>query len=170
MNKQTGSALIISLLMLLVMTLLGITSIGASTLEEKMAANSRDQKTAFQATEDILITAEDTVINADWQDEINRGIIAVENTSYYTLESAVAYYNNNTWGAADCMAIGTGCYIVQLAGEETPLALGSGYGQISQANRRQLKLNITARGANQADSNSIALLQSTINKIDIPTI
>ena len=50
-SKQSGSALIISLMILIVMTLIGITGMGTSGLEEKMAGNDRDAALAFQAAE-----------------------------------------------------------------------------------------------------------------------
>lgn len=53
-NKQSGSALIISLVILVVMTLIGITAMGSSTLQERMAGNSRDTALAFQAAEAAL--------------------------------------------------------------------------------------------------------------------
>jgi type IV pilus assembly protein PilX len=65
---QQGSALIISLLILIVMTLIGLTGIGTSTLEEKMAGNTRDQALAFQAAEAALRDGEDyfnnTIVSA----------------------------------------------------------------------------------------------------------
>ncbi len=58
MRQQQGSALIFSLVILLVMTLVGITAMSTSTLEEKMAANDRAQQAAFQNAETGMISAE----------------------------------------------------------------------------------------------------------------
>lgn len=58
---QRGSALIISLVMLVVLTLLGISGIQSSTLEIRMAANAEDRNRAFQAAEYALKIAEDKV-------------------------------------------------------------------------------------------------------------
>lgn len=52
--QQSGAALIVSLLMLLVMTLIGVTAMEGTVLEEKMAGNYRDRNLAFQATESAL--------------------------------------------------------------------------------------------------------------------
>lgn len=46
------------MLILLVLTLIGVTAMGTSALEEKMAGNSRDQSQAFQAAEAALRDAE----------------------------------------------------------------------------------------------------------------
>lgn len=51
---QRGSALIISLVFLLLLTMIGITSIQDSTLQERMAGNERDRNLAFQAAEAAL--------------------------------------------------------------------------------------------------------------------
>ena len=53
-TQQRGSVLVVSLLILLVMTLLGITAMSTTTLEEKMAGNLRDKGIAFQAAEAAL--------------------------------------------------------------------------------------------------------------------
>ncbi len=52
--RQRGSTLVISLMILIVMTLIGLTGITSSTMEEKMAGNTRDQALAFQAAEAAL--------------------------------------------------------------------------------------------------------------------
>ncbi len=60
-TNQTGAALIVSLLILLVMTLLGLSSINSTRLEEKMAGNTRDMNLSLQAAESALRIAEDYI-------------------------------------------------------------------------------------------------------------
>lgn len=48
-SKQQGAVLITALVMLVLLTLLGITSMGTTTMEERMAANSQESNRAFQA-------------------------------------------------------------------------------------------------------------------------
>ncbi len=60
-RREQGSVLVISLLILLVMSLLSITSVNNSVLEEKMAANSRSSQLAFQAAEAALREGENYV-------------------------------------------------------------------------------------------------------------
>lgn len=55
---QRGATLIISLLLLMVLTLIGVTAMRTTTLEEKMAGNMRDQNIAFQAAEAALRAGE----------------------------------------------------------------------------------------------------------------
>ncbi|PAU66041.1 pilus assembly protein PilX [Pseudomonas sp. PIC25] len=52
--RQRGSALIISLVFLLLLTMIGVSSIQDSTLQERMAGNERDRNLAFQAAEAAL--------------------------------------------------------------------------------------------------------------------
>lgn len=56
--KQSGVVLVISLIMLVLLTLLGITAMQVNSLEEKMAGNSKDKNIAFQAAEAALRDAE----------------------------------------------------------------------------------------------------------------
>ncbi len=55
---QSGAVLIISLIMLLLLTLIGTTSMQSTLLEEKMAGNMRQRNLAFQAAEAALRDAE----------------------------------------------------------------------------------------------------------------
>ncbi|ADE14083.1 Tfp pilus assembly protein PilX-like protein [Nitrosococcus halophilus Nc 4] len=57
--SQQGATLIISLLILLVLSLIGVTAVQTTALEEKMAGNMRDQNLAFQAAEAALRAGED---------------------------------------------------------------------------------------------------------------
>jgi type IV pilus assembly protein PilX len=50
-SHQTGSALFISLIILVLMTLIGSTATQTTVLEEKMAGNNREQNKAFQTAE-----------------------------------------------------------------------------------------------------------------------
>lgn len=56
--RQRGSALLVSLVFLLLLTMIGVSSIQDSVLQERMAGNNRDQSVAFQAAEAALRTAE----------------------------------------------------------------------------------------------------------------
>lgn len=57
-DGERGSALIVSLLILIVLSMLGLTAVRTTTLEEKMAGNLRDDDLAFQAAESALRDAE----------------------------------------------------------------------------------------------------------------
>lgn len=57
-HRQRGVALIMALVFLTLLTLIGVTAMSTTSLEEKMATNTRDRNLAFQAAETALIAAE----------------------------------------------------------------------------------------------------------------
>jgi type IV pilus assembly protein PilX len=58
LSRQSGTALIVSLIILAVVTLLGVTSMQSSNTELKLAASQRDRGIAFEAAEAALAIAE----------------------------------------------------------------------------------------------------------------
>lgn len=50
-QHQKGAALLVSLVLLLILTVLALASANRSTLQERMAANSQDSNRAFQSAE-----------------------------------------------------------------------------------------------------------------------
>lgn len=57
-RKQEGAVLLICLVMLLVLTMIGVSSMSNSTLQERMAGGTRDYNQAFQAAEAALRVGE----------------------------------------------------------------------------------------------------------------
>ena len=103
-NKQQGSALIVSLSILLVLTVLGVSSMRTISLEEKMAGNSRDYQVAFESAEAALRQAEiylDGVANlADFS--ANGGI-----GGYYLASgnNPEAWTIENNWTTAHALSV-----------------------------------------------------------------
>jgi len=58
-NSQAGAALFVSLIMLLVLTIIGVTAMRSSVLEEKMAANTMNYNATFHAAESAIENALD---------------------------------------------------------------------------------------------------------------
>lgn len=56
-KKQTGVVLVMSLVMLTVLTLIGVTSMSSATLEMKVASNMQQHNVAFQAAQSRLAFA-----------------------------------------------------------------------------------------------------------------
>ena len=54
-HHQRGVVLFVALIMLMVMTLIGVTSMQNSAMEEKMVSNVRDIDLSFQAAEAALL-------------------------------------------------------------------------------------------------------------------
>ena len=50
-SKQRGAALVVGLMMLLALTLIGVTNMGMNSMELRMAGNAQNQTHAFQAAE-----------------------------------------------------------------------------------------------------------------------
>jgi len=63
LKKQTGAVLLISMLMLLVMTLIGISTMNTARFEEKMSANSMNMNKALQASESAVDAALSDIAN-----------------------------------------------------------------------------------------------------------
>jgi type IV pilus assembly protein PilX len=61
-SAQRGAVLVTSLLLLLVITIIGVTVMQMSRMQERMAGNARDVNLAFQAGESALRAAEAKVL------------------------------------------------------------------------------------------------------------
>ncbi|MDZ4730045.1 MAG: PilX N-terminal domain-containing pilus assembly protein [Xanthomonadales bacterium] len=78
-SKQSGFALIVGLVVLLLLTLIMLTALKLASLEERMAGNLRNQNIAFQAAESALREAEALIsssataidLNGDGTNEAN---------------------------------------------------------------------------------------------------
>jgi type IV pilus assembly protein PilX len=57
-QKQHGAALVISLILLTLITIIGLSAMRSGVMQQKMATNERDAELAFQATETVLRDAE----------------------------------------------------------------------------------------------------------------
>ncbi|TCK05937.1 pilus assembly PilX family protein [Marinobacterium mangrovicola] len=97
MNKdESGAALIVALIMLLLITIIGVSAMQTTTMEERMAGNLRDRHVAFQAAEAALRQGESDAEN-DFPDVDGNGTITVDingNTvpaTYTVTEQAVEY-------------------------------------------------------------------------------
>lgn len=75
LHHQSGAVLVVSLIMLLLLTIIGVTSMQTTSLEEKMAGNMRDRNIAFQAAEAALRDAERDLSNAS--SSANRNITGI---------------------------------------------------------------------------------------------
>jgi len=85
-NAQRGAVLAISLLILLVMTIIGIASMGSTTLQEKMANNNNQRQIAFQAAEVALRTGEALLI-------ANIGSVTDLNTNFSATAPVAGLYS-----------------------------------------------------------------------------
>ena len=102
-NREKGAALISSLIFLTVLTILGMSTLGTSLLESRMAGNLRDRNLAFQAAEMGLRDAELFILKSG---RIQENILIEMKVSAETTEAGdytgqgCTYgfcYNGSTW-------------------------------------------------------------------------
>jgi type IV pilus assembly protein PilX len=165
--RQQGSTLVISLMILVVMTLIGLTGIATSTLEEKMAGNTRDQAVAFQAAEAALRNGENYYNNIVSPAAAFNGSIA----GLYDVGDLPDVNDDGTWDTARTYAGDIAGvkenprYIVELLGEigDTTDDLNiSGYGE-STGLGSVTAARITARAVGGTNS-TVVMLQSNFAK------
>lgn len=94
MQQQHGAALITALSILLVLTILGVSAMSTSALQERMAGNARDAEVAFEAAEFALRQAE-AFING----QTNTNAFTNAN-GLYAASSTVAWEDENNWTTA----------------------------------------------------------------------
>lgn len=71
-GPQRGVALVVSLILLVVATLIGLAGVRGVNLQERMSANMFDRSLAFQRSESALRAAE-IAINTNWQTAASAG-------------------------------------------------------------------------------------------------
>lgn len=178
---QQGSALLVSLIILVVMTLLGLSGMRTSVMEEKMAGNMRDNELAFQAAEAALRDAEkliqDTVIStaafdADGTDGFyNNDDSRIWESVDWTDASSLEYDEFDS-GTSGVNVSSAPRYVIQhLASVGTGGGGGGKPGNPGQNNYGQgtgggttETFTITARGTGGSDS-AVVYLQTTFGKL-----
>ena len=164
--RQRGAALITSLIILLILTVLGVTAMSGSSLQELMAGNFADQSLSFEASESALSEAEQTVdgwtIQPIADDTASNGVFTpnlfppFENTAF----DGAVWANGTAYSLAGTLPVSQDpLYII----EEVDF-VGSSADYRDQVSRAGVIFyRITARG-NGRSNNSVTLLQSTFGK------
>jgi type IV pilus assembly protein PilX len=65
LDRQRGTALVVAMLFLVILGMLGMTTMTGTTLEERMAGNARDRDIAMQSAEAVLRDAERDLTNTN---------------------------------------------------------------------------------------------------------
>jgi len=89
-RAQRGAVLVVSLIILLIMTIIGVSSMKNTTLEERMAGNMRDQNLAFQSAEAALIEGENFLEN-------NLLIVTDGTAGLHARNAAPDVFDPDTW-------------------------------------------------------------------------
>lgn len=161
-RSQTGAALAISLIMLLLLTIIGVTAMQSTTLQERMAGNARELNDAFQIAEAGLIDGErylnqvtigpfSSTANTDGLYEA-KSILLPTDQEWWDITA--------TWTAAgsDAGTLTGARYIVeQLPALATGGSLEAGTPGVLQYYR------ITAQGTGPANT-AVVMLQSTFKR------
>ena len=98
LSNQAGVVLIVSLFMLLLLSLIGLSGMQSTALEEKMASNSRDQNIAFQAAETALRAGETFIEDAISSDKSNFITNPVHANGLHLETEDVDYKAAASWG------------------------------------------------------------------------
>jgi type IV pilus assembly protein PilX len=94
MARQQGGTLIVGLVMLLLLTLIGVSGTQVTSLEEKMAGNFLNRNLAFQAAESALRTAETWLHDQP----------AAPASSQFKCADAKGYYRGDCAWASNCLS------------------------------------------------------------------
>jgi type IV pilus assembly protein PilX len=173
LKKQTGVALFISLVMLLVLTIIGVSAVQTTSLEERMARNSRDRLMAFQAAESALRDAEaflETVVTtASFTDVGTTGLwtIAPFSTTARWMQPNIWTGGGSVVAANAVQGVATAPrflieHAATLVREENAYQIDDPYTG-STSDRIEI-FRITARGVG-GTQNARVLLQSTYGRI-----
>jgi type IV pilus assembly protein PilX len=160
---QRGVALIISLILLLVMSLLGVAAIRGVAMEERMAGQTFDRSLAFQATESALREAE-ALIETKPADPSAAGCAEVSgmmlcstplasDTPRWTSSSFSDWKNATTVGSGT-LAV-TPQYFVEFLGTGFPCDPAD---NISNLNCKRYR--VTARSRDNTNGRASVMLQS----------
>jgi len=101
-QRQQGAVLIVSLIMLLVVTLIAVSSMQGTVMEEKMAGNTRDRNLAFQTAESSLREAETYV-----EGLASMGTFSGSGGLYGLTDSEPDYADSSTWSDTLNHVVGT---------------------------------------------------------------
>ena len=172
-HRQSGVALFIALVLLLLLTIAGVSAVQTTTLEERMARNSHDSLIAFQSAESALRQAE------VWMAANLNSTAAFSDTGTNGLWTTAAFADDdrwldaNVWTGAQSVVVPINVpdvsaqprYIVEWVAtverEENGAMLQSSYTAVFD---RIEVFRVTARGVG-GSANSQVLLQSTFGMV-----
>ena len=166
--RQSGVTLVVSLIILISLTILGVTSMQATRTEVSMAGNLRESGFSFNAAEAGLRDAESFVITSISKGDFSDPSIGLYNKS----DEDPDYSKPATWTAAQvATSTLTGMYeqpvfIIRYLGDRSQNEVAAvnigGYGS-AQPGITVSNFRITARGAGQT-SNAYRYVQSYFGK------
>lgn len=168
-NEQRGAVLVVGLIFLVVLTIIGVTAMQVTTMEERMAANARDRSKAFQAAEAGLRDAE-AYMDVEIPENSGAALItksAISNCANGfcgTSTAAVPSLKTYSWdGSKDKLAntsitgiVGQPRYFTEYAGEMKCVSHCESGGWVSV-----WRMTVRAQGSN---ADTVVLLQETYSR------
>lgn len=127
-RRQAGATLVVALILLMVMTILGIASMGTTGLEEKMAANSQEVYRALQAADAGITQAYASITATNYSTPSEGGSLQLKTGASTTPAGA--------------------CYTFRYLGDYTPPTQAGGMDQTKQA----WYFDVQSVGYNQVDT------------------
>jgi type IV pilus assembly protein PilX len=95
-QRESGAVLVVGLVMVLLISIIGISAIRGSNLQEAMAGNMRERNLAFQASESALRVGEFSVA-----DQVSRPLMTnnqgLYNDTYTTPASSILTFTEANW-------------------------------------------------------------------------
>jgi type IV pilus assembly protein PilX len=181
-RDQGGVALVVSLILLVLATLIGLASVRGTNLQERMSANMYDRSLAFQRAESALRAAEEAIllngriidlggVDCSVAAAVSCPVIP-EDTFTGTSANWIAVDDEHN--VNDAKAPGAPEYFIQFMGtgsSENSVGLDANadyasYGNTSSAADNLAFYRITARSSSPADAQdrSIVVLQATVKR------
>lgn len=174
-RREAGAVLVVGLVMVLLISIIGVSAIRGSNLQESMAGNMRERNLAFQASESALRIGEGMV-----SDQVSRPLmtdsLGLYNDTFRTPASSVLTFSDADWKDATKVRV-TALSLEYLSREPTyiveQLDPDIGIGAAMEGSAIDLEgmqntgditpYRVTARGFGGA-VNSIKTLQTSYNR------
>jgi type IV pilus assembly protein PilX len=174
-NKQQGVTLVFSLVILVTLTLIGVSSIQGTRTELAMAGNQRESNLMFQAAEMGLRAAEANIVASNTNGDFANPALGLTTVAPQAAGYNPNYFATATWAATTSQEAGTGTYssakpryIIEYLGDRTqnPLAASVNIGSYGggQAGDTVSIYRSTARGVGLT-GNSFRYVQSYFGKL-----
>lgn len=168
--RQRGAVMIVSLITLLVVTMIAVSSMRGSTLEEKMAGNTRDRNIAFQTAESAVREAEMFV-----ESLVSMGNFGGGSGLFRQTDAEPDYYDAATWSGSGRHVVANSIYgsyeapryfvkhFTTVTGTEGALNM-SGYGD-NKGTGDVTIFRITARATGGSGDSAEVILRSQYGRI-----
>jgi len=164
--RQKGVVLAVSLIMLVLITLLSVSAMRTTVMEERMASNARNNNIAFQMAENAQREAEGLLAASPNAKDISLGssqnIGSFSSTSCEVVFDSIDFFDQLQWDTKACNYTGASVggsklpqYFIEFITAKSLVVIGSVVGTSAECLYR-----ITSRGYGP-DSNSQKTLQTT---------